>query len=70
MEGSCSVAKALVVLSDVGCDFGGVLPFGRVERTPDRVVSAEYPDWLEGFPASMEEAAEFFADPENVAKFS
>lgn len=36
----------------------------------DRVESAEYPDWLEGFPASMEEAAEFFSDPENIAKFS
>jgi tRNA (Thr-GGU) A37 N-methylase len=36
----------------------------------DRVMSAEYPSWLEGFPASMEEAAEFFSDPENVEKFS
>jgi tRNA (Thr-GGU) A37 N-methylase len=36
----------------------------------DRVISAEYPEWLEGFPASMEEAAEFFSDPENVKKFS
>jgi tRNA (Thr-GGU) A37 N-methylase len=36
----------------------------------DRVLSAEYPDWMEGFPSSMEEAAEFFADPENIAKFS
>ena len=36
----------------------------------DRVLSAEYPDWLEGFPASMEDAAEFFSDPENIAKFS
>ena len=36
----------------------------------DRVLSAEYPDWLEGFPSSMEEAAEFFSDPENVKKFS
>ncbi len=36
----------------------------------DRVVSAEYPDWMEGFPASMEEAAEFFSDPENLKKFS
>ena len=36
----------------------------------DRVLSAEYPEWLEGFPASMEEAAEFFSDPENVKKFS
>ena len=36
----------------------------------DRVMSAEYPEWLEGFPASMEEAAEFFSDPENVEMFS
>jgi tRNA (Thr-GGU) A37 N-methylase len=35
----------------------------------DRVMSAEYPEWLKGFPASMEEAAEFFADPENAALF-
>ena len=35
----------------------------------DRVMSAEYPEWLKGFPASMEEAAEFFADPENAAMF-
>lgn len=35
----------------------------------DRAISAEYPDWLEGFPASMEEAGEFFADPENAAMF-
>jgi len=36
----------------------------------DRVLSAEYPDWLEGFPESMEDAAGFFADPENAAMFS
>lgn len=36
----------------------------------DRVMSAEYPDWLKGFPSSMEEAAEFFTDPENAALFS
>jgi len=36
----------------------------------DRVMSAEYPDWLEGFPGSMEEAAEFFSDPENAKMFS
>lgn len=36
----------------------------------DRVLSAEYPDWLEGMPDSMEEAAEFFSDPENIKKFS
>ena len=36
----------------------------------DRVMDAEYPDWLEGFPDSMEEAAEFFSDPENIKKFS
>ncbi|MCJ7717099.1 MAG: hypothetical protein MUO54_11360 [Anaerolineales bacterium] len=31
---------------------------------------AEYPDWLEGFPDSMEEAAQFFSDPENAKMFS
>jgi len=36
----------------------------------DRVLSAEYPDWLAGMPDSMEEAAEFFSDPENIKKFS
>jgi len=36
----------------------------------DRVLSAEYPDWMTGFPASMEEAADFFSDPENIKKFS
>jgi tRNA-Thr(GGU) m(6)t(6)A37 methyltransferase TsaA len=36
----------------------------------DRVMSAAYPDWLEGFPDSMESAADFFADPENLARFS
>ena len=36
----------------------------------DRVMDAEYPEWLEGFPESMEDAAAFFTDPENVAKFS
>lgn len=35
----------------------------------DRVMSAEYPEWLQGFPASMEEAGEFFADPRNAAMF-
>lgn len=36
----------------------------------DRVLSAEYPEWLEGFPDSMEDAAEFFSNPENAALFS
>lgn len=36
----------------------------------DRVMSAEYPQWLDGFPDSMESAAEFFADPDNLARFS
>jgi tRNA (Thr-GGU) A37 N-methylase len=36
----------------------------------DRVMSAEYADWLEGFPDSLEGAAEFFADPENAEMFS
>jgi len=36
----------------------------------DRVMSADYPDWLDGFPASMEAAAEFFADPANLERFS
>ena len=36
----------------------------------DLVQGAEYPEWLEGCPASMEEAAEFFSDPENVEQFS
>jgi tRNA (Thr-GGU) A37 N-methylase len=36
----------------------------------DRVLSAEYPEWLTGFPDSMESAAEFFADPENAKMFS
>jgi len=36
----------------------------------DRVMDAAYPQWLEGFPDSMEAAAAFFADPENAAKFS
>lgn len=35
----------------------------------DRVLSAEYPQWLQGFPGSLEEAAEFFSDPRNVAMF-
>ena len=35
----------------------------------DREMSAEYPEWLEGFPSFMEEAAAFFSDPENAAKF-
>jgi tRNA (Thr-GGU) A37 N-methylase len=36
----------------------------------DRVLSAEYADWLEGFPESLEDAAEFFADPANAEMFS
>ncbi len=36
----------------------------------DRVMDAEYPDWLQGFPESMEDAAAFFADPQNAAMFS
>lgn len=36
----------------------------------DRVMSAAYPAWLDGFPDSMEAAAEFFADPDNLARFS
>ena len=36
----------------------------------DRIMDADYPEWLEGFPDSMEESAAFFSDPENVAKFS
>lgn len=36
----------------------------------DRVMSAEYADWLEGLPESLEDAAEFFSDPENVEMFS
>lgn len=36
----------------------------------DRVMDAEYPDWLQGFPESMEAAAAFFADPANAAMFS
>jgi tRNA (adenine37-N6)-methyltransferase len=36
----------------------------------DRVMSADYPEWLEGFPDSMESAADFFADPDNLARFS
>lgn len=36
----------------------------------DRVMDADYPDWLKGFPESMEDAAVFFSDPENVANFS
>lgn len=36
----------------------------------DRVMTAEYPEWLDGFPDSMEAAAEFFSDPDNLAKFS
>jgi tRNA (adenine37-N6)-methyltransferase len=36
----------------------------------DRVMSAEYPDWLEGYPESMEDAAEFFSDPDNAVLFS
>jgi tRNA (adenine37-N6)-methyltransferase len=35
----------------------------------DRVMSADYPEWLDGFPESMEAAAEFFADPDNLARF-
>ena len=36
----------------------------------DRVMDAEYPEWLEGFPESMEDAAAFFADAQNAAQFS
>ena len=36
----------------------------------DRVMSAEYADWLEGLPDSLEDAAEFFSDPENAEMFS
>lgn len=36
----------------------------------DRVMDADYPEWLQGFPESMEDAALFFADPENIAAFS
>jgi tRNA (Thr-GGU) A37 N-methylase len=36
----------------------------------DRAMDAEYPEWLEGFPDSMEEAAAFFSDPENAKMFS
>jgi len=36
----------------------------------DRVMDAQYPEWLEGFPESMEDAAAFFSDPANVEKFS
>jgi tRNA (adenine37-N6)-methyltransferase len=36
----------------------------------DRVMSAEYPEWLQGFPESMEAATEFFSDPDNLARFS
>ena len=36
----------------------------------DRVMDAQYPEWLEGFPESMEDAAVFFSDPANIEKFS
>ena len=36
----------------------------------DLVQEATYPDWLQGMPASMEEAGKFFSDPANVEKFS
>jgi tRNA-Thr(GGU) m(6)t(6)A37 methyltransferase TsaA len=36
----------------------------------DRIMDAEYPEWLKGFPESMEEAAAFFSDPENIELFS
>jgi len=36
----------------------------------DRVMSAQYPEWLAGFPESMEDAAEFFSNPENLELFS
>ena len=36
----------------------------------DRVMDAQYPDWLEGFPDSVEDAAAFFSDPENAKMFS
>ena len=35
----------------------------------DRVMDAEYPEWLEGFPETMEDAAAFFMDPQNAALF-
>jgi len=36
----------------------------------DLALDAEYPEWLAGFPSSIEEAAVFFSDPENLKKFS
>lgn len=36
----------------------------------DRVMSADYPEWLAGFPDSMESAADLFADPDNLARFA
>jgi len=36
----------------------------------DRVMDADYPEWLEGFPETMEDAAVFFSDPENIAMFT
>jgi tRNA-Thr(GGU) m(6)t(6)A37 methyltransferase TsaA len=36
----------------------------------DRVMDAQYPEWLDGFPESMEDAAAFFSDPANAEKFS
>ena len=36
----------------------------------DRVMDAGYPEWLQGLPESMEDAALFFADPQNIAAFS
>ena len=36
----------------------------------DRAMDAEYPDWLKGFPESIEDAMAFFSDPENAEMFS
>jgi tRNA-Thr(GGU) m(6)t(6)A37 methyltransferase TsaA len=36
----------------------------------DRVMDADYPEWLKGFPETMEDAAVFFSDPENIAMFT
>jgi tRNA (Thr-GGU) A37 N-methylase len=36
----------------------------------DRVRDADYPEWLEGLPDCMEDAAKFFSDPDNIAAFS
>jgi tRNA (Thr-GGU) A37 N-methylase len=36
----------------------------------DRARDAQYPEWLVGFPDCIEDAAEFFSDPENAEIFS